>query len=639
LCETIGDQKTKMSRVPGVVVGFGSQTGNATDVAQLLSRQLRMRGFYVHCLVLDELAVPMLQHGLSQINTVVETPAEVNFELAIFVVSTTGQGEVPDNMKQFWKELMKKSLPRDAFDGLNFTVFGLGDSSYPVFNGVARKLFQRLLNLGGKFFHNRGLGDDQDKEGYDTELGPWMEELWQILKLKYPGRGDVEASWFGENGWPRPSFEVELVKDDVEKKVAPNRPSEIGDSYGKVYVPFGSGESAYVPVAARVFENKRITAADHWQDVRHLDMEIPSSISYEPGDVLLLHPKNSREIVDKFITSRLKLEPGTLISVKPSVGSFEKVFFPSLITVSELFCEHLDVLSTPKRTFFVNLIQFATAEHEIEKLKDFSSAEGQEDLYKYANRERRTHLEVLEDFPSVKLPLQYWIEFVPRLQPRQFSISSSPLAHQGHVQLTVALVEYTTPYKRPKVGICSQWIKSLQAGDIIPVGIKKGSIELPSTPEKLSYIFIGPGTGIAPFRSMCHQLRMIKQQNPHAEDCKVLVFFGNRNASKDYFYKEEWIDLEESKTVNLFSTAFSRDQDEKIYVQHRLLENSEAIWNVMQTGNFKIMVAGSSGQMPKDVYSSFQKIVMKQTGASEEEVDHYLKKLQRSLQFVLECWA
>jgi len=375
-----------------VVIGFGSQTGSAEAIAWRVFRLVASR----------------LQGRMDANVVCLDDFDPVSCRFALFVVSTAGQGEVPDNMKVFWRNLLKKSAPR--LDSLQFSVFGLGDSSYPIYNAAARKLTQRLLDLGAELFYPRELGDDQDPMGYDKSVEPWARGVCdKIFSIALPSHvtSQIEEKTFHLYSVERlQSREVALV--DLQS------------------LCFGSGVNRYSPFLAEVTENKRLTPEDHWQDVRHLEFDVEGSgIEYRPGDVLLLHCENDPGIIVPFIRNRIGLDPDQVIQVNALYpGCF---LFPKELSLRDLFCKFLDVLGTPKRHFFEVAANYAASEHEIERLRELASAEGSEDLNRYCFRERRTFIEVMEDFPSLDFPLAFFLDSIPTLKPRQFSISSSPL--------------------------------------------------------------------------------------------------------------------------------------------------------------------------------------------------------------------
>jgi len=152
-----------------MLILYGTQTGNAKYVSEEVGRECTRRNIKATVSAMDDYDITQL-------------PTE---KIVIFIISTTGQGEPTATMQRSWKFLTRKDLPSDSLTNLNFTVFGLGDSSYEIFNAMARKLYQRLLQLGAKCLHDRALGDDQHDFGYEAEFDPWLDTLWDNLyKLK-----------------------------------------------------------------------------------------------------------------------------------------------------------------------------------------------------------------------------------------------------------------------------------------------------------------------------------------------------------------------------------------------------------------------------------------------------------------------
>jgi sulfite reductase alpha subunit-like flavoprotein len=312
---------------------------------------------------------------------------------------------------------------------------------------------------------------------------------------------------------------------------------------------------------------------------------------------------------------------------------------PQRCTLHELFTVHLATLATPSRSFFDLMAHFASDEMQREKLEEFASPMGQPELHKYCTREYRTFAEVLQEFASVTIPLAHLIEAIPRLQPRLFSISSSPLAHPGRAHITMAVVHFKTPYKREKHGICSSWLASLSPGSLVPVWIRKGSFRLPADTSK-PVIMVGPGTGIAPFRAMCHHLAAQRNVAPDTQSFGAVdVYFGNRRRSGDYLYESEWKQFEDQGVIRAIHTAFSRDQDSKVYVQHRLGENANQVWQVLHEQGGYFMLAGNSDKMPQDVLKTIESIAQAKVGCDQEKATAYVKMLQKKHHYVVETWS
>jgi sulfite reductase alpha subunit-like flavoprotein len=259
------------------------------------------------------------------------------------------------------------------------------------------------------------------------------------------------------------------------------------------------------------------------------------------------------------------------------------------MTLRQLFENHLDIFGRPRRYFFQLLSFFATNDQHREKLLgtylliEFASAEGQNDLYAYSHKTKRTTFEVLEDFNSVRVPLKYLLDLVPLMRPRYFSISSSYAIDHNNLQLTVAIVNYKTILQERRVGVCTDWMSQLKLNDSIAFDLAPGTFTLPIDSET-PIICIGPGTGVAPMRSLLREYTSLS-------NAQNVLFFGCRSSTADYFYKEEWSLLSERQKLK-FIPAFSRDQPDKIYVQDRLIENGELVWNLIDQQNAVVYLSG-----------------------------------------------
>ncbi|CAH3041690.1 unnamed protein product [Porites lobata] len=606
-----------LSKISGrkISVLYGSQTGTAQEVAERIGREAKRRHLSASVLALDDYDVTRL----------------IDEELVVFVCATTGQGDEPDNMKKFWRFMLRRNLPSNSLSGVSFAVLGLGDSSYPKFNFIAKKLYKRLVQLGGTALQSLGLADDQHELGPDAVVDPWLKQLWEKVLKMYPlppGKEIISASQrpqsryrvkFVDGGLQAANHSISIEVDSVEKQVKPN-PSPCRRH----------------PFCSRLISNNRVTAVDHWQDVRLVQFDIKGSgMSHSAGDVLMVQPSNLADVVEEFITF-FALDPNRTFLLEQNDPDIPLPYqLPQPCTIRHLVEHYLDIQGVPRRYFFELLSHFTTSELEKEKLQEFCSAEGQEELYSYCYRQKRTTLEVLQDFPgaSGNIPFEYLFDLIPPIQPRAFSIASSLMVHPDEVQLLVAVVNYKTKLVKPRRGLCSTWLASLDCcnKDIrVPVWIKKGTISFPKALDA-PCLMIGPGTGCAPFRGF------IEERVSQSAGCCVL-FFGCRNSKKDFFFKEEWQQLVENGKLQLF-TAFSRDQEDKIYVQHRLLENSSLVWDLLAHKQGWCYIAGNSQRMPADVTEALLEIFMKEGTMDATAAEEFLKTLERTRHFQSETWA
>ncbi|KAH6799268.1 Flavodoxin family protein [Perilla frutescens var. frutescens] len=613
-----------------LLILFASQTGNAMDAAERLGREAERRGCpSVAVLPMDEFH-----------------PSDLpNKEALIFVVSTTGQGDNPDSMKGFWRFLLQKNLTKDWLEGVKYAVFGLGDSSYQKYNIVAKKLDKRLSSLGATAIIERGLGDDQHPSGYEGALDPWMSSLWDMLYQRnhklLPNAATPDATLIDQ---PK----IQVIYHDIEELPPVTTNTDISNlemlienTHAMNLAKF-SGKNR-PDCFLKMTKNDRISRVDSGKDVRHFEFEAVScSIDYDVGDILEVLPSQSPDALDAFM-QRCNLNPESYITVQARDNKHHGFLKPSSPVKIKSFVElTMDVASaSPKRYFFEVMSYFATAEHEKERLQYFSSPEGRDDLYQYNQKERRTVLEVLEDFPSVQMPFEWLVQLVPPLKTRAFSISSSHSAHPNQVHLTVSVVSWTTPYKRKRAGLCSSWLAGLDPDQrvLIPARIIKGS--LPPPPPLLPLILVGPGTGCAPIHGFVEERAIQSKTVPTAP---VIFFFGCRNEKDDFLYRDFWLShaqkngvLSEDKGGG-FYVAFSREQPQKVYVQHKMREQSTKIWSLLSQGA-AVYVAGSANKMPSDVLSAFEEIVSMETGVSREAASRWIQTLERAGKYHVEAWS
>ncbi|CAG8478919.1 6116_t:CDS:10 [Acaulospora colombiana] len=418
---------------------------------------------------------------------------------------------------------------------------------------------------------------------------------------------------------------VEMLPDDV--LLYPSTIAFIDGQVEKDPENVRMAEGDYI--MARLVKNERVTAHDHFQDVRHIELDVDDpDMNFNPGDVAVLYPMNLPEDVDEFL-ELLNLSDtadDTFILVP---NDEVPPHLNRTLTLRNLFENHLDIFSTPRRSFFEYLSFFTTNEDHTEKLREFCSAEGQDELYAYNQRVRRTIAEVLQDFSSAKIPLEYIPDIFPPLQPRQFSISSFLKVHPGKVHLTVAIVNYKTRLHKPRTGVCTKWLSGLKPGCIIPIKITRGTMKLPAS-VSTPIILIGPGTGVSVMRAFV-------QQRVSEGATENYLFFGCRNRDKDYYYKDEWERYAREGQLKVFA-AFSRDPNEKIYVQNILKENAQLVWEIVHEREGHIYVSGRSDKMPTDVTNAFKSIFISEGGMTDEDADNYITLMERTGRYQQEVW-
>eukprot|EP00873_Tetraselmis_striata_P027357 jgi/Tetstr1/447621/TSEL_034982.t1 len=576
-------------------------------------------------------------------------------------------------MRKFWKFLLRKSLSPDSLLGMSVAVFGLGDSGYQKYNTMAKKLAARVEQLGATPLLERGLGDDQARCGYYSALEPWLQRLWGALDAAFPpppGVSQLPPDSQGAGQLDPPRLKVTLLGSGAKPPaLSPPPSSQVAQEGGsgpaseeqRGAVLGGRGGAAArrqrgvrhpgaAPAGGRVPGGAGLCAAAA-QRAPHRARPLPGRAAPRAGhnaaeaklcDVLAIAPVAAPADVAQFL-ARCQLDGEATVRVEPRSMPDGGAPPRAECRLADLVAGALDIAGgSPRRYFFEVASHFAAAEHEAERLEYFASPEGAEDLYTYNQKEHRSVLEVLDDFPSLQLPLEWLLQLVPALQPRRFSIASSHAAHPGRAHLTVAVVDYHTPYKRHKLGLCSSHLASLdptQGPVSLPVWLEPGSLRMPPS-LAAPLILVGPGTGVAPFRSFLQEREAHLLAGEAVAPC--MLFFGCRNACADYFYKEEFERFAANGVlmggVGL-QTAFSRDQPAKRYVQHCIRERASEVWALLQVPGSAIYVAGSAQKMPEDVAAAFRSVAESAGSMTPAEAEMWLRRLELSKRYNVETWS
>jgi sulfite reductase alpha subunit-like flavoprotein len=230
-----------MTLTQSVLILYGTQTGTSQEVGERISRQLQRNHIPNRVLSID-------QYDKTQL---------IRESCCLFIVATTGQGEIPYSMKEFWKFLLRKGLPQDILSQLKFSVFGLGDSSYEFFNVVGKKLYKRVLQLGASSIFPFGSGDDQHYLGYDGGLKGWSEGVLEVLKDIYPtDKAPLQTEVCLEPSWKLNPIANESLSDTQNHMIMDDNPGWI---------------------SMKVINNSRITPNDHFQESRDLVLEFNDS--------------------------------------------------------------------------------------------------------------------------------------------------------------------------------------------------------------------------------------------------------------------------------------------------------------------------------------------------------------------------
>ncbi|KAF4344599.1 NADPH reductase TAH18 [Fusarium beomiforme] len=497
------------------------------------------------------------------------------------------------------------------------------------FNWAARKLNRRLDQLGATTFIDPFEADEQFPDGIDGSFVRWSERLYNHLLENYPppsGREPIPDDVILPAKWS--------IKNSIDNTSTSNDYVSLEDSSlpPSLPLPIPGGWKA------TLVGNDRLTPEKHWQDVRLISFDIPirdgDKLSCVPGDCLTIYPKNFPEDAQKLITlmgwedvADKSLDLSLCESLPTNLYADQKC------TLRELLLNNIDFTAIPRRSFLKNMSYFSTNPDHKERLLEFTMTEYLDEYFDYATRSRRSILEVLEEFTSVKLPAERLFDIFPIIRGRDFSIANGGV-HQNHptdknktrVELLIALVKYKTVLRKPREGLCSRYLDNIPLNSTLTVTRKPvlSPIHGPHNARR-PLVAIATGTGLAPIRALIHERLANSSPGP------MNLFFGNRNREADYFFQQELDATVRDGHLNIF-LAFSRDQRNKIYVQDRLREEAKRIEEVI-LDNGIFCVCGGSTKMA----DAAKKAVFDPFSEGVKDVEER-KKVLASLTWWQEIW-
>jgi len=402
---------------------------------------------------------------------------------------------------------------------------------------------------------------------------------------------------------PSPAVQATLatVGGDDDSGLAPLAPPVDAPSFSKQR-----------PLRTSLTVNRVLNAKGAAKETRQFVFDLKDSgMSYEAGDALGVWPTNCPELVTDMLTA-LKLPSSVPVSVE-DVGE---------MPIFEALLRHQEIARITAGT-----LHFIGDRSGNPTLAELLKPERAQDLKQWLWG--RQVVDVLHEFP-IQVAAREWIDALKRMQPRLYSISSSPKMQIDEVHLTVATVRYDHR-GRPRRGVCSTFLAD-RAGDIeVPVFVQRSAHFRPPKDKRTAMIMVGPGTGVAPFRGFLNERRA------RGDTGSNWLFFGEQHAATDFYYGEELESMHKDGLLSQLSLAFSRDQEHKIYVQDRMREHGAQLWAWLQEGAH-FYVCGDASRMARDVDQALRDIVRKHGGMDAARAQAYVQQLGADKRYVRDVY-
>ncbi|CDR94379.1 flavodoxin domain containing protein, putative [Babesia bigemina] len=578
------------------------------------------------------------------------------FDRLVFMVSTAAYGEFPHSMRFMVDELQggRRKLP------VEYTIFGLGDSRYPLFNYAARKLVTLLEMAGANCFYGVGYGDDQHPLGHTGEFIPWIAGLTALW-------GPLEA--------------YEEMPTTFRLKV---EQLEAGTVEAEIRLNTAVGT---------VISNDVITANDHFRTVRNIVIQCYGQ-KYGPGDVCCVYPTgNPDEVVE--MLQKLGQDPEQVVSIRSANddglefnrdlevlhvsdeggGSHEGSRLPfegKAISLRTLFVEYLSLKNVCTQWQMYFMAKHATLDIYRNKLSEMASfsIEACAEYNRYCKDERRSLFEVLCDFHLTNLPVEVLVNIATPYYPRMYSISSTPttvgiarlwpspcdgtligphystlksfLAQKsretGLIELCVADVTHHTPYNRKVKGQASDFLANALPSRLLRLTITKSRIAEAVLDVTKPVLFICTGTGLAAVKPLM-EARVERLANiwneaftlPHVRD---MAFIGFRRRRQDHLY------LANAQLLNPWCevhVVYSREAGRKIYVQDEIVKFPKRVIEIVMNG--LVIISGRSHPMPKQVMQRLRDMLVEHAGFGVRAAEKFMEGALMGGKIIMETWG
>jgi cytochrome P450/NADPH-cytochrome P450 reductase len=573
-----------------LLVLFGSNLGTSEDIARHVAETGTAQGYDVTLGWLDDYVGKLPKAG------------------AVVIVTASYNGAPPDNAAAFYKWL-QDGMVENALAGVKYTLFGAGNRNWDsTYQAVPRFIDEKLAQYGAERLYERGEGDARDD--LDAHFQAWKAPLWQTVSAAL-GVAYTEGAAVAD----RPMYALHFVPGPQPNPLA----------------------AAHGARGMFVLENRELQTGGI-RSTRHVEVSLPAGTTYKSGDHLGVLASNGQALVDR-VLARFGLDATTYVRLQSTgPGRIASLPLDATLSVRRLVMHYVELQQTATRKQIATLAEHTQCPNSTPALLRLASGDEDAKVWREEIKAKRTTvLDLLERYPACELPLQAYLEMLPLMTPRYYSISSSPLAAASRLSITVGVVRERA-YSGEGIyeGIASTHIARREAGTRLFTFVKesRSGFALPANPET-PIVMVGPGTGLAPFRGFLQERAALAKRGTKLGS--AMLFFGCRHPDQDFIYRDELEGYANDGLVDL-QVAFSRLDGTRTYVQDLIERKADDVWAALEAGAI-VYVCGDGSRMEPQVRAQFESLYRTKTNSDDAESSAWLADLTEKRRYVLDVWA
>ncbi|MDT7670949.1 MAG: cytochrome / NADPH-cytochrome reductase [Pseudonocardiales bacterium] len=580
-----------------LLVLYGSNLGTAEAVAAKLAREGTERGFAVTVGALDDHVGSLPPGG------------------ATMLVCASYNGLPPENAERFSSWLRDPATATDACGGAGYTVFGCGNTEWAsTYQAVPKQLDRLLAAHGGRRLHPRGEGDARGD--FDAGYRAWHTGLWTALTTAFglPEHIEVPAA-------TGPRLSVSVVNRQLTNPVI----------------------TSYRARPALVRTNRELHRQDAAQpaarSTRHIEVALPAGVGYRAGDHLGVLPRNNIDLIQR-VMRRFTLDAGMYLTIIPNRGTHTHLPVDEPAPLLGVLGSCVELQDVATRADLEVLAQYTDDPAQRAALLALA---GDDPASQARYRERvfmpyRSVLDLLDEFPACALPFDSYLDLLPPLRPRYYSISSSPLLDPAVCSITTGVLRVPARSGDGEfTGICSGHLERTAPNSTVFVFVREPTIAFrPPADPTVPMIMVGAGTGLAPFRGFLQERAAQAEQGRPVGPS--LLFFGCRDPERDYLYADELRDLAKLCPLRVRTVFSQQPQNGRRYVQDELLARHDEVWELLEQGG-AAFVCGNANTIAPGVRAALADIYRQHTGGSAAQAQAWLAELRAADRFLEDVWG